>query len=163
VFLDEPTGGVDPVSRRQFWRLIDDLSAGGVTVLVTTHYLDEAEHCHRVAIMHAGRLAALGSVDELKEIFGDRAIFEVQALNPVQAMRVLDTMPEIEKTSVFGTAVHAVVRPGEQLGAAALRGRLDAAGVQVTGIGPVLPSLEDVFLEVAETAAAGPTPASARS
>ena len=66
VFLDEPTGGVDPLSRRRFWRLIDELAAGGTTVLVTTHYMDEAEHCHRIAIIHAGRLAALGTVAELK-------------------------------------------------------------------------------------------------
>src|SRR5207249_12254423 len=64
VFLDEPTGGVDPLSRRQFWVLIDELAHGGVTVLVTTHYLDEAEHCHRIAIIQAGRLAALGTVGE---------------------------------------------------------------------------------------------------
>ena len=69
VFLDEPTGGVDPLSRRRFWRLIDDLSRAGVAVLVTTHYLDEAEHCHRVAIIQAGKLAALGTVDELKSVF----------------------------------------------------------------------------------------------
>ena len=66
VFLDEPTGGVDPLSRRSFWRLIDELARSGTTVLVTTHYLDEAEHCHRIAIIHAGRLAALGTVAELK-------------------------------------------------------------------------------------------------
>jgi len=75
VFLDEPTGGVDPVSRRQFWDLIDHLSSSGVTILVTTHYLDEAEHCHRVAIMHAGRLAAIGSTEELKRVVAGRAIF----------------------------------------------------------------------------------------
>ena len=69
VFLDEPTGGVDALSRREFWRLIDRLAASGVTVLVTTHYLDEAEHCHRVAIIHAGRLAAIGSPRELKRAF----------------------------------------------------------------------------------------------
>ncbi len=72
VFLDEPTGGVDPLSRRQFWALIDALSAAGVTVLVTTHYLDEAEHCHRLAIINAGRLAAIGTTDELKRVFADR-------------------------------------------------------------------------------------------
>src|SRR5712692_6799679 len=110
VFLDEPTGGVDPLSRRHFWNLIDHLSASGVTVLVTTHYLDEAEHCHRIAIIHAGRLAALGSTNELKEIFRGRSIVEVHAANPVEAMRQLDGMPEVEKTSVFGTAVHAVLK-----------------------------------------------------
>src|SRR4249919_1129515 len=72
VFLDEPTGGVDPVSRRRFWRLIDQLSQSGTTVLVTTHYLDEAEHCHRVAIIHGGRLAAMGTTDELKRVFAGR-------------------------------------------------------------------------------------------
>ena len=77
-------------------------------MLVTTHYLDEAEHCHRVAIIHAGRLAAIGTTAELKRVFADRTILEVQAANPVEAMRLLDAMPEVEKTSVFGTAVHAV-------------------------------------------------------
>ena len=72
VFLDEPTGGVDPVSRRQFWRLIDHLSQQGTTVLVTTHYLDEAEHCHRIAVMNAGKLAALGTTRELKQVFAGR-------------------------------------------------------------------------------------------
>ena len=110
VFLDEPTGGVDPLSRRQFWSLIDALSAAGVTILVTTHYLDEAEHCHRIAIIHAGRLAALGSTSELKAIFADRTILEVHSEQPVEAMRVLDEMPEVQKTSVFGTAVHVVLK-----------------------------------------------------
>ena len=110
VFLDEPTGGVDPVSRRQFWRLIDRLSQEGTTVLVTTHYLDEAEHCHRIAVMSAGRLAALGTTAELKQVFDGRAIVEVQAHDAVAAMRELEQMPEVEKTSLFGTAVHAVLR-----------------------------------------------------
>jgi ABC-2 type transport system ATP-binding protein len=152
VFLDEPTGGVDPLSRRQFWNLIDHLSASGVTVLVTTHYLDEAEHCHRIAIIHAGRLAAIGSTDELKHIFVNRAIVEVHAANPVEAMRLLDEMPEVETTSVFGTAVHAVLKADPAASADVLKRRLTAAGVSVTGIGPVQPSLEDVFLEVAERA-----------
>jgi ABC-2 type transport system ATP-binding protein len=69
VFLDEPTGGVDPLSRRRFWRLIDELARGGTTVLVTTHYLDEAENCHRIAIINAGRLAAMGTTQELKAEF----------------------------------------------------------------------------------------------
>src|SRR4029450_10099604 len=77
VFLDEPTGGVDPVSRRRFWDLINGLARGGTTVLVTTHYMDEAEHCNRVAIIQAGRLAALGTVPELKQIFAARPILDV--------------------------------------------------------------------------------------
>ena len=110
LFLDEPTGGVDPLSRRQFWRLIDVLSQQGVTVLVTTHYLDEAERCHRVALIHAGRLAALGTTAEVKRIFTGRPIVEVRTPQAVAAMRALDAMPDVEKTSLFGTAVHAVLR-----------------------------------------------------
>ena len=72
VFLDEPTSGVDPISRRRFWQLIDEMSADGITVFVTTHYLDEAEYCHRLALIHAGRLVALGTVSELKSVFAGR-------------------------------------------------------------------------------------------
>jgi ABC-2 type transport system ATP-binding protein len=148
VFLDEPTGGVDPVSRRQFWTLIDQLAESGVTVLVTTHYLDEAEHCHRIAIIHAGRLAALGSTTELKRVFEGRTILEIQSDDPVQAMRVLDTMEEVEKTSVFGTSVHAVMRGSGPGSPAVLREQLAASGVPTRRIDAVEPSLEDVFLEV---------------
>ena len=152
VFLDEPTGGVDPLSRRRFWRLIDELSAGGVSVLVTTHYLDEAEHCHRIAIIQAGRLAALGTVAELKRVFDARPIVEVRAADPVGAMRTLDAMSDVEKTSIFGTAVHAVLRPGAA-DVDSITQHLRAAGVGVDSCVPVEPSLEDVFLDVAESAA----------
>jgi len=150
VFLDEPTGGVDPMSRRQFWRLIDRLSDSGVTVLVTTHYLDEAEHCHRLAIIHAGRLAALGSTGELKQVFADRAIVEVQASNPVEAMRVLDRIPDVEKTSLFGTAVHAVLKSAGRDAVDVLRRELTAASVAAQSVDRVQPSLEDVFLDVVD-------------
>jgi ABC-2 type transport system ATP-binding protein len=151
LFLDEPTGGVDPLSRRQFWRLIDLLSQQGVTVLVTTHYLDEAERCHRVALIHAGRLAALGSTTEVKQIFKGRPIVEVRAPNAVAVMRALDEMPEIEKTSLFGTAVHVVLRSTD-VDAPALARRLAAGGLAVDAVSEVLPSLEDVFLDVVEKA-----------
>ena len=153
VFLDEPTGGVDPLSRRRFWRLIDGLSQAGVAVLVTTHYLDEAEHCHRIAIIQAGMLAALGTVSELKQTFAGRPIVEVHAAPPVDAMNALDVMPEVEKTSIFGTAVHAVLRT-PQADPAAIAGRLRSAGLAVTSCELVEPSLEDVFLDVAERKAA---------
>lgn len=148
VFLDEPTGGVDPVSRRQFWTLIDQLAESGITVLVTTHYLDEAEHCHRIAIIHAGTLAALGSTTELKRVFAGRAVFEVQSADPVSAMRALERLAAVEKTSVFGTAVHAVLRADAGATPDTLRRDLASAGLTVQGIAPVEPSLEDVFLEV---------------
>ena len=153
VFLDEPTGGVDPLSRRRFWRLIDQLSKAGVAVLVTTHYLDEAEHCQRIAIIQAGRLAALGTVAELKQTFAGRPIVEVHATPSVEAMKALDAMAEVEKTSIFGTAVHAVLRTAAA-DPDALAARLRAAGLEVASCGLVEPSLEDVFLDVAERSAA---------
>ncbi|MDH4064046.1 MAG: ABC transporter ATP-binding protein [Acidobacteriota bacterium] len=152
VFLDEPTGGVDPVSRREFWELIDRMSASGVTVLVTTHYLDEAEHCHRIAIIQAGRLAALGTATELKQTFRDRPIFEVQAAQPVAAMAALDRLDAVEKTSLFGTAVHAVMRTDADAEGIIARALSDA-GVTVRALSRVAPSLEDVFLEVVERSA----------
>lgn len=152
VFLDEPTGGVDPLSRREFWTLIDDLSASGVTVLVTTHYLDEAEHCHRIAIINAGKLAAIGTTDELRGVFRDRTIVEIHASNPVEAMRLLDETPGVEKTSVFGTSVHAVLASGRDQIADDIARTLETAGAQVTSVARVQPSLEDVFLEVVEAA-----------
>src|SRR6188508_3318350 len=147
LFLDEPTGGVDPLSRRQFWRLIDALSQSGVTVLVTTHYLDEAERCHRVALIHAGRLAAIGTPGEVKQVFAGRPILEIRAARPVEAMRLLDADPDVEKTSLFGTAVHAVLRTAA-VTPDAVAERLRSAGVEVESAIPVAPSLEDVFLDV---------------
>jgi ABC-2 type transport system ATP-binding protein len=151
LFLDEPTGGVDPLSRRQFWRLIDTLAEQGVTVLVTTHYLDEAERCYRVALIHAGRLAALGTPSEVKGIFKGRPIVEVRAPNAVEVMRVLDDMPEVEKTSLFGTAVHAVLRT-DAVTPEVLDARLRERGLTVDELAVVPPSLEDVFLDVVEKA-----------
>jgi ABC-2 type transport system ATP-binding protein len=149
LFLDEPTGGVDPVSRRQFWTLIEGLAGAGVTVLVTTHYLDEAEHCHRIAIMHDGRLVALGTSRQLKEVFADRPIVEVQASSPVQVMQALDGFSGVEKTSIFGTAVHAVLA-SKALDVAVIRRDLARAGLEVRSAELVRPSLEDVFLDVVE-------------
>ena len=151
VFLDEPTGGVDPVSRRQFWALIEDLARKGVTVLVTTHYLDEAEHCHRIAIIHNGKLAAIGTSQELKRLFAERPIVEVQSSNPVEAMRALEAAPDVEKTSMFGTAVHAVLK-STAVDVGSLRRQLRRAGLEVRSMESVLPSLEDVFLDVVEQA-----------
>ena len=151
LFLDEPTGGVDPLSRRQFWHLIDTLSKEGVTVLVTTHYLDEAERCHRVALIHAGRLAAIGTTREVKRIFEGRPIVEVRGAEPVQLMRALDAMAEVEKTSVFGTAVHAVLKD-KSAAPEAIAARLGREGLTVESIDEVPPSLEDVFLDVVDKA-----------
>jgi ABC-2 type transport system ATP-binding protein len=149
VFLDEPTGGVDPLSRRRFWDLIGDLSSKGTTVLVTTHYLDEAEHCHRIAIIQAGKMAALGTTGELKSVFASRPIVEIRAARPVDVMTLLDRHPGVEKTSLFGTAVHAVLKEGG-LTPDAIGPLLKAEKIDVDALAVVSPSLEDVFLDVVE-------------
>jgi ABC-2 type transport system ATP-binding protein len=158
LFLDEPTGGVDPVSRRQFWALINQLSGSGVTVFVTTHYLDEAEHCHRLALMHAGKIALMGTVQEMKQTFADRALVEVRTSAPMDALRALDGLPAVEKTSLFGTALHVLMKAGQR-DTAAIAARLSERDLAVESIVSVQPSLEDVFMDVVERAQPGPAAA----
>jgi ABC-2 type transport system ATP-binding protein len=145
VFLDEPTSGVDPISRRRFWRLIDAMAAEGVTVFVTTHYLDEAEYCHRLALIHAGRLIASGSVRELKDVFLGRAVLEVTAPRPVEALESLDQQPWALEASLFGTRVHLVVSEGESA-VERVRAILAADRNGPLSVERIPPSLEDVFL-----------------
>ena len=109
VFLDEPTGGVDPEARRRFWDIIDDLSAEEVTVFVTTHYMDEAERCHRVALMHAGKLLALDTIVELKQIFTPGSVLEVDCSDAPRALETLEDLPGVIDVALFGDHIHAVV------------------------------------------------------
>ncbi len=146
VFLDEPTGGVDPEARRRFWDLIDELVAGRITVFVTTHYMDEAERCHRVALMHAGRLLALDTVPELKRLFPKGTIVEVACANPAQAMAKLERLPGVAEVALFGNVLHVVV--SEPSVAAGLAGGLAASGCEDAAIREISPSLEDVFIRV---------------
>jgi len=153
VFLDEPTSGVDPISRRQFWRLIDEMASQGITIFVTTHYLDEAEHCERLAILHAGRLVALGTVSELKRVFAGRAVLEVVAPRVGDALEALAGAPWAVETSVFGTRIHVIVRDPDDA-----RGRIEellaSRDNRPTSIERILPSLEDVFIHHVEEAGA---------
>src|ERR1700689_3414851 len=103
LFLDEPTSGVDPIARRNFWDLIYQLSGAGHTIFVTTHYMDEAEYCHRIALMHAGRVIGLGSPDELKASFGIGHLLVLESSNLLGAMSVLQGRPEILDVAVFGS------------------------------------------------------------
>ncbi len=151
VFLDEPTSGVDPISRRRFWALIDEMSAAGVTVFVTTHYLDEAEYCHRLALIHAGRLAALGSVRELKQVFAGRVVLEITAPRETEALTVLGREEWVLGTSIFGTRIHAVVAE-EGGGASRAQSVLEASGITPVTIERVVPSMEDVFIHHVERA-----------
>ncbi len=152
LFLDEPTGGVDPSSRRMFWDLIVDIAKNGTTVLVTTHYLDEAEFCGRIILMHGGLKVADGSPTGLKrDTYGD-GMYEVECDDPVAATEALTREPWIMEASLFGLLVHAAPEPGSLPAgeaAEAIRRTLRAASVETVRIEPVVPTLEDVFLHVA--------------
>ena len=149
LFLDEPTGGVDPLSRRRFWNLIDSMAGEGVTIIVTTHYLDEAERCDRIALMHAGRLVALGSVAELKEVFAGRALLEVTCPRILEAHERLEGEGWILEASVFGTRLHAVVADAEE-GRRRAVDVLARAGHAPVSVERIVPSLEDVFIHCIE-------------
>jgi len=156
VFLDEPTGGVDPEARRRFWDLIDELSGEGTTVFVTTHSMDEAERCHRVALMHAGRLLALDSVRGLKGVFPEGTLLEVTCPRPAEALGPLEGLPGVLEAALFGDRVHAVC---ERAGmATAVARTLEGAGHAPATVRPVPPSLEDVFIRVIRDADSGSRP-----
>jgi len=149
VFLDEPTGGVDPLSRRRFWQLIDGMASEGVTLIVTTHYLDEAERCDRIALMHAGRLVALGTVPELKEVFAGRVLLEVTCPRFLEAQEKLEGLPGVLEATVFGTRLHVVVAEAEESGRL-VRQRLEKDGNAPVSVERIVPSLEDVFIHLIE-------------
>ena len=151
VFLDEPTGGVDPLSRRNFWELINQLSEQGTTVLVTTHYLDEAEYCNRIMLIHAGRIVAGGSPKELKEKYIRNPILEVESEKIIEALDILQKQDWILETSLFGTYLHAAVE-NETEGAERIRRVLGEKGIAVKRIDRITPSLEDVFIHLIEKA-----------
>ncbi len=154
VFLDEPTGGVDPAARRRFWDLIDELSAGGTTVFVTTHYMDEAERCHRVALMHAGRLIGLDTIPALKRTFPEGSVVEISCAHSARALPLLDEMPGVGEVALFGDTLHAVLASPDHL--AEVRRRLEEAGFGPVEARPIVPSLEDVFLRSIREAEADP-------
>lgn len=147
IFLDEPTSGVDPISRRNFWRLIHDLSREGKTIFVTTHYMDEAEYCDRLALIYRGRIIAEGTPDVLKQEYMKRDILEIEVDQVVDALEVLE-QNGIE-TAIFGSVLHATVTNAEEE-TGRIRGVLDKAGIKAERIEKIVPSLEDVFVTLIE-------------
>lgn len=145
VFLDEPTSGVDPMMRRKFWELINDMSSEGVTVLVTTHFLEEAEYCNDIILINAGKIIATGSPKELKENYIKYPILEVQCSNVIQAMEEVSTQPWEVETSVFGTYLHVSVL-NEAEARTKIGETLNSKGIDVYNIERITPSLEDVFI-----------------
>ncbi|HXH10632.1 MAG TPA: ABC transporter ATP-binding protein [Alphaproteobacteria bacterium] len=149
IFLDEPTSGVDPISRRQFWDLIYELSGQGVTVFVTTHYMDEAEYCDRIGLIHRGALIAVGTPQQLKTERMREDILEVLCERPQDAIEEIEPLPGIKEVALFGRGLH-VVAEDSQVVMEAIRRRLDERGYQGTRVKKIVPSLEDVFVSLIE-------------
>jgi ABC-2 type transport system ATP-binding protein len=146
LFLDEPTSGVDPVARRRFWDLIDDLAAKGTTVFVTTHYMEEAEYCHRLALMNRGEVIALDTPRALRKRVVE-PILEVRTDDAPRAVDALVNEPGVLDAAMFGRLLHVTVED-ETTGRDIVRSALSASGRSVEGIRPVEPSLEDVFVSL---------------
>jgi ABC-2 type transport system ATP-binding protein len=149
VFLDEPTAGVDPVSRRAFWNLIGTLAAEGTTVFVTTHYMDEAEHCDTVGLISNGRLIALGSPRELKATAISGDMLEVTTDNALAALALLQRHPWTWQASLFGDKIHVFVERADE-GAGWIEQVFRQGGVAVHHIVQATPTLEDVFIGIIE-------------
>jgi ABC-2 type transport system ATP-binding protein len=153
LFLDEPTSGVDPASRRRFWEMIGDLAERGITVFVTTHFMDEAEHCDELALIYAGKVVAAGTPSQLKREHVRHALLELESPDLMGAYDALKTAPEIESVALFGNALHATVAD-EAAARAAIPTRLAARGLPLARLERIDPSLEDAFVAIIEQSAA---------
>jgi ABC-2 type transport system ATP-binding protein len=151
LFLDEPTAGVDPVSRRRFWTMIYSLARQGVTVFVTTHYLDEAEHANRVAMIHGGVLRALASPAELKRGSLHGRLLALDCEQPIQAVELLEGAPGVHDVALYGATVHVLIDPAVQ-SPDGLSAFLAARGIAVHRVHPIDPTLEDVFISLIQGA-----------
>lgn len=149
LFLDEPTSGVDPVSRRNFWGMIYEMSRAGTTVFVTTHYMDEADYCDRLALIYRGKIIAEGTPNELRKDYMKREVLEIEVDRLVEALDILDKN-KIE-SAIFGSVLHGTVE-NAAYGEPIIRKLLSDAGVTVGKIEKIAPSLEDVFVTLIETA-----------
>lgn len=150
VFLDEPTSGVDPVSRRNFWDLINDLSDAGTTVLVTTHYLDEAEFCNDIILINAGRLVAQGNAKALKTNYIKNPILEIESDRVVDSLEILEKEKWVGETSIFGNYIHVILNDNTIAEQQIKNLLYDKNGIIVKRIEKIIPTLEDVFIHLIE-------------
>jgi ABC-2 type transport system ATP-binding protein len=149
LFLDEPTSGVDPISRRNFWSLIQQMGKRGVTTFVTTHYMDEAEYCDRLALIYQGRIIAMGTPSELKVKTLPQGIFEVECDPLVTGLDLLKKEPWIAESAVFGDGLHVIGKEGVDV-EREINGLFEKHGVHLKRMGRIRPSLEDVFVSLIE-------------
>ena len=149
IFLDEPTSGVDPISRRNFWDLIYQLAAEGVTVFVTTHYMDEAEYCDRLAMIYRREMVAIGTPDELKIRYMSTDILNLECPDPFKMLREVKGIPEIKEAALFGRGLHLSVEDA-QAAIPVIVTALEARKATYTRLEQIRPSLEDVFVSIIE-------------
>ena len=164
LLLDEPTTGVDPVSRREFWKLLSEFLAHGLTIVMSTPYLDEAERCGRVALLHDGRLLAVDRPQQLQSTLDDRLLeISVQAMRP--PIEMLASLPGVADVQPFGDRAHVRVASGRASGiAAAIRQSLEDRGLKEVSVRPIAASLEDVFIDlIAGSTSAAPPPGTPRN
>ena len=145
IVLDEPTTGVDPVSRREFWKLLSQFLAQGITILMSTPYLDEAERCARIALLHEGKVLALDQPSRLRAGLSG-TMFEVVVSEPRDALDKLTTQPDIASAQVFGDRLHVWIDRDLATAQSILARAATAAGIDASSMRPVVPSLEDVFI-----------------
>jgi len=145
LFLDEPTSGVDPLSRRKFWELINDLASQGVTIFVTTHYMEEAEYCNRLALMSTGKIVALGTPSELKKKWMPEFVIDLECDQLMRTSELLKREPIFSEAAVFGSSIHLVTREPKEA-EEKTRKILTENGININRMEVVTPSLEDVFV-----------------
>ncbi len=149
ILLDEPTAGVDPLSRRFFWDLIQELANQGTTILITTHYMDEAEHCHRLGLMHQGKLIAIGSPSQLKTEQVTGKLLEIKCSDLSRAAELLSVQPAYHQVGFFGDTIHLVVNK-ETADYQDIRTLLENNGISIQSIIPIPFTMEDVFVSLIE-------------
>jgi ABC-2 type transport system ATP-binding protein len=149
LFLDEPTSGVDPIARGEFWKLIHDLAETDHTIFVSTHYMDEAEYCGRLALMYRGKVIALGSPAELKRGLTSHSLLHLDSSEPLETMRALESVSGVLDVAVFGGGLHVTVDDVEAT-SARVRQALAAKGIEVKRLERIEPSMEDVFVAMIE-------------
>jgi ABC-2 type transport system ATP-binding protein len=145
LFLDEPTAGVDPISRREFWDLLYVLAHQGRTVFITTHYMDEAEHCHRLGFVERGRLVAFGTPEQIKTDKMEGKVVEIDSNNPAEAMKLLRRSKLFSDVSLYGAQIHVVTKDAESQ-MLSINHLLTSEGISITDMAIIPPSLEDVFI-----------------